>query len=98
MLRRGPDAGKVELAVGDRAVVVDLYAKQEEQRAEVDLEKIILNGYQPQAFLWERILYNAAYLLTLWLLAFTGSVVLFRFCVREKHLKDTEGHHENKNP
>ena len=98
MLRRGPDAGMVELAVGDRAVVVDLYAKQEEQRAEVDLEKIILNGYQPQAFLWERILYNAAYLLTLWLLAFTGSVVLFRFCVREKHLKDTEGHHENKNP
>lgn len=98
MLRRGPYAGMVELMVGGRAAVVDLYAEQAEQRAEVDLKEIILNGYQPHAFLWERVLYNLAYLLSVWLFAFTGSIVLFRFCVREKHLKDTEGHHENKNP
>ena len=98
MLRRGPDAGMAELAIGSSSAVVDLYAQQEEQRAEVDLKTLILNGYQPQASLWERILYNTAYLLVLWLLAFTCSIFLFRFCVREKHLKDTEGRHENKNP
>ncbi len=98
MIRRGPDAGMVKVTIGDKTSVVDLYAEQAEKRAEVDLKQVLLNGYQPHAFLWERVLYNAAYILNLWMLAFTGSVVLFRFCVREKHLKNTEEHHENKNP
>lgn len=92
MIRRGPDAGMVEAVIGENAAVFDLYA-EEEQKSQLDLKRIILKDFQPTASLPERLLYNTAYIMALWLAAFTFSICLFSFLVKEKHLKDTEGHY-----
>lgn len=90
MIRRGPNAGKAEIRIGGKSSIFDFYQKVDEQRAVIDIKKIILqNGGYNGSFV-EKLIYNFAFIEIIAEISAVISVWYVSFVEKEKKLKEKE--------
>lgn len=90
MFRRGPQAGKIEVTVGETSKEIDLYAEKEEQRYKLDLEGIIAENLHIQEKATEEAGYSIAYIVLLLGGSFTLVMWIYAALAKEKHIKQKE--------
>lgn len=90
MLRKGPQAGKIEITVGQTSKVIDLYAEKEEQRYKLDMEGIVAANLHIQENATEKVCYSIAYIVLLLAGSFTLVMWIYTALAKEKHIKQKE--------
>lgn len=90
MFRRGPQAGKIEVTVGETSKEIDLYAEKEEQRYKLDLEGMIAENLHIQESATAEVGYSIAYFVLLLAGSFTLVIWIYTALAKEKHIKQKE--------